>query len=585
MDYSIPKYHIYQVWNSTGQYLGVLQNVSSEFKLIQDLNTLGPSSITIKVAQSGDTAKLPVKAITTEDGKLMLTEDGKVITTEGEPTNFGVMNSKIKNGNIIKITEYSNYYPNGLLVFTGKIKKWGVKFGTSDDMTLTVYPLSTDLNDHIFKVGEILSSSQTSYDSTFTVYGGPDNYDPNSILNYTTNSRLLYYKLPASLGGATNISKVVIRAAANNGAVPVKIKLQVSDATVDPSYALGTTFTTITSTTPADVTLTFATPISLVAGHRIAFTITSTAATSGNGATIHYTNSNTYGDSQLYFGGVDNDIIQSLPQSDGELYFSMYSIPPYTKITLTNFEPSSALKTALNNYIGEGGSVTYDDTTVITTGITIPAYTFSVNTVHDAVKIVLDYSPQGFYFTVDPGTNILTFKQISSTPDHLIIFKRHIQELDLSASIESLKNAVYMTGGEVAGVNVFRYNQDLSSINEFGIGLDRITDSRVVSNSTADSRIINHIDKNNDEEFESYVTVVDGMEDITKYKPGHTVGIRGTGIDLVDLLVLPIVRVERLFGYAKLYLGILPIRESNIINDSQEQILALQTVANPNQPS
>lgn len=582
----IPKYHIYQVWNSDGQYLGVLQHVSSKFILVQDINSLGPPSITIEVAQSGDTTAMPVKAITTEDGKLITTEDGTVITTEGEAPNFAVANSKIRNGNIIRITEYSSYHPNGLVVYTGKVKKWRVRLGSDDDMKIIVHPLSTDLNNYVVKSGEILFYSQTPTGATFAVYG-----------EHATSGQRLSYQIPSPGRGMANVSSIRLRLAARS-ATPATVSVRIFNnynnnpplsgeaanynRMNDLTQALGTATATVSSTTAGDVIFTFPNPITLHPSGVYTINVESTG-TSAQGVNVHYstTDSQATGVIVFYYGSA----WQIDANSYGDLYYSLYYIPPFTKATITNFDPGATVRTFMSNYIGEGGSVSYTDSTVQATGITVPSYTFSLNSVHEGLKGMLDYAPKGFYYTVDPGTNQLTFKLMSPTPDHILIFKRHIETLDLSGSIENVKNAAYFTGGEVSGTNVFRYNDDDASIANYGVELDRLNDIHVTTNTTGDARINRHLEKHKDEEYETYVTVIDTVEDITKYKPGHTIGIRGTGLDFVDALVLPIVRIERDDVKVKLYLGRLPIREGDIINDSQEQILAIQTVANPNQPS
>lgn len=583
----IPKYHLYKVWDISGRYLGTLKNVSSLFQLGQDINSIGPASITVNVAQSGDTSYLPVKAITTEDGKIITTEDGKYITTEGEPENYGVSGSMIRNGNIVRIIEYSNYHPNGFTAYTGKVKKFSVNIGSQDDMSIMLVPLSTDLNNHIMKSGEVLHSGLTAQTSSEAIFGD----------RLTTGQRV-GYQLPTPSRGMVNISSLRLRLSAQSAGTPATVTARVFNTYSnsppagseganlskmnDLANALGSASVVVTGTTAQDYTLNFDTPIQLSGQEVLTLSIESSGA-SGSGANIFYTTADSYGNGVLvrYASGVW-DYPSYLA---GELYYQIYQIPPYTNATLTNFEPSDMVKRAVSNYISEGGLVRYTASSIATTGITVPSYTFKLTTVRLGIKTFLDLSPAGFYYYVDPGTNELTFKQVNTTPDHLLILKRHMQSLNLSASIMDLKNSTYFTGGLVGATNLLRQRENGISKGKYGIELELLTNIQVTNTSTADRIADNFIDRNDDELYDTVVTVLESVEDTTQYKLGQTVGIRNTGNSFVESLVLPIVRIEREYDWAKLYLGALPFRETDLINESQEQLLALQTVDNPNQPS
>src|SRR4051812_10431690 len=111
MAVSVPKQQVYQMWTSSGEYLGVIQGVNTMFKRIQDINTVGPSTIKVGVAINVDTPMQPVKAITTEDGLWITTETGVGLTTEGEQPNYGYARTQVRDGNIVKITEINDYHP------------------------------------------------------------------------------------------------------------------------------------------------------------------------------------------------------------------------------------------------------------------------------------------------------------------------------------------------------------------------------------------------------------------------------------------------------------------------------------------
>lgn len=580
----IPKQQVYQMWASDGTYLGVLQGVTSKFKRIQDINTIGPASIEIKVSMDLDTPMQPVKAITTEDGLWITTEDGIGLTTEGEQPNFAVDKSKIRNGNTIQITEISPTYPNGHIVFKGRVKKWKVNFGSTDDATLRVIPLSTDMNSKLVRSGATLIRQQLDGTNSYITEGNTTGF--RLVYNYDfaavgiTNLSSISVKLSALAAGTVDFTARLI----DLGTVR-NIPVGTFFATVDnPASTVATSLpTTVTSTTPAEYSLVFPSTYYLDPNHyyTVLFTSNAVVGVGASGGVYWYSNTDADPNGALFnYDGSG----WAFGISDRDIYFKFYGIPPFTKATVTNFEPSALLKTIISNYNAEGGVVTYTPTSIQPTGIIVPTYTFQTNTVSEGLDILLDLSPPGFYYTIDPGTNILTFKKINTTADHVLVFRKHIQNLDLSASIEKLKNDIYFTGGLSGATNIFINRKNQNSINGFGSEIDRITDVKVTDTSVASSIALNYLDKVDDEVYETDVEIIDGQVDITKYNLGDTVGFANFGT-FPDSVIIPIVRVSRDMEIAELALGTLPVRQSDLIQESQEDLLALQTVANPTQPS
>jgi hypothetical protein len=591
----IPKHHIYQMWSSDGAYIGVLQGVTTPFALSQDINTIGPGVLTIGVAQNSDTPLIGVKAITTEDGKWITTEDGKGLTTEGELPNYAVDNSKIKNGNRIKVTEVSDYHPTGLVVFDGVVRKWNINYGTNSDGQLYAVSSSADMNGHMVKSSELLVVSNTTIDSTFPIYGD------------TNGQRYAYLYDFFAVNGITNMSSVVARLAALSGVTPATVTLNIHRiglisqigpsfdifAAIDnPASIIATQDLIVSSTSQADYKFTFPIPANMPAGYYYAITVTSTG-TSGTGVNLYYnyasvaagaqyTNPN---DGHGWRFGTNPSDPGNFYGLNGDMYFKFYSIPPYTKATITNFEPSALLRQTIANYNSEGGVVTATDLSVETTGVTIPEYTFSSNIVAEGLDILLGLSPEGFYYTIDPGSGELTFKHINDDePDYKLLFRRDISTLDLSASVENVVNDVYFTGGKVSTTNIYVRQQDLDSQRKFNTMIGRISDPRVMDEDTANALATNHLNKNSSEVYETSVVIPDNVTDITKFKPGQTIGFGGFAT-FVDTLILPIMRVERSYDSVLLMLGSLPKRQASIINNTQTQVASLTTVDNPNQPS
>jgi len=580
----IPKQQIYQMWASDGTYLGVLRGVQSIFKRIQDINTIGPSAVEVRVSMALDNASQPVKAILTEDNKWITTESGVGLTTEGEVPNYGVDKSKIRNGNIVKIIEVSDYHPNGITVFTGKVRKWKVNFGTSDDAKLYLTPSSFDMNNKLVKSGIVAGPTQLVQNNGLILDG-----------NGPVRSRTAYFYNFAA-AGMSNISSITLLLGAfTSNPVPVTISLVDlgTSSSIDPNNFDGTPLisSTVTVTTSTAATeYIFPLIYNFIPGHYYGFSIFTTNTVLGNSPYVYYSSSDQTSLGTQYVVGTDGSGWHAGTFSSGvtyvpsDIYFRFSYIPPFTKAVITDFEPGAFLKSALDIYNSEGGVVKYTAGSIESTGINVATYTFQTNTIAELLDILLGLSPAGFYYAIDPGTNIISFKRVHAVADHILIFKKHIQNLDLSASIEGLKNDIFFTGGLSGATNLFIEKKNAISVGQFDTQIDRISDVKVLNAAVGGAIASNYLDKVDDEVYETIVSIVDGMTDITTYQLGETIGFAGFS-NFADSVIIPIVRIARDMDIADFNLGALPVRQSDLIQSSQEDILAIQTVANPTQPS
>jgi hypothetical protein len=584
---TIKTQHYYKITRRDGVYLGLLKNVSSLFELNQDINSIGPASILVTVKQSIDTPRESVQVLMTEDGRLVTTEDNRLITTEGSPQNFDTQGSKIRNGNFVEVVEVSRFHPNGKTVYTGKIKRVRARLGTDDDIRIIVTPLSLDLNNHVVKSGESEAYTQTTGASGYAVHG------TNYMFAGTYN---------ISRAGMNNLTALSLKLAAQSSNVLVSVhiyELGPADSNFQElangilsmtgtSGAEGSGQVTVSGTSPAEYKITLTTPIQIVPEKKYGIRVSALSATPGTGAVVYYNYNNLDSQGDI-FANENNDWKIGVNNGAGsynyygDLYLKMFYTPPFTKSTVTNFDPTILLKTIINNYRAEGGIVSYTPTSIENTGISIPSYTFSITKISEALDIILSLCPSGFYYTIDPGTNVLTFKKVSTTADHLLQYRKHINEIEYSSTIENLKNAAYMVGGEVSGVNVFVYRENEASVGELGVELDILNDVRISTTGTAAQAASNHVEKYDEEAYESSIQIID-TEDLSQYNIGETIGLAGFGTS-IDTLVLPIVRRSRLPTVLNMSVGRLPVRSDDLDRAIEDSLQALQTINNPNEPS
>ena len=152
---TIETHHIYKAYSGS-TFIGVIENVISEFEYYQDINTAG-THILMEIAQSADTASQSIEAITDEDGNIITDENSNPITIERQPDLIGLSNSSsmIRNGVKVVVTEISDYYPTGKVVFRGKINKVEASFSdqSKDIISVTVFSDGDEFDNFIIQDG------------------------------------------------------------------------------------------------------------------------------------------------------------------------------------------------------------------------------------------------------------------------------------------------------------------------------------------------------------------------------------------------------------------------------------------------
>lgn len=150
------KRYEYKVYSSSDEYIGVIDNVISEYSTAQDINTTG-CSISIAANVKIDTAPEAVDPITDENGDPITDENESPFYIDRQPDTIGLSTSQalIKNGNIIRVYEFSKYHINGKKVFEGIINRWEADFNDQGDQIINITAISfgSDMDDFIIQDG------------------------------------------------------------------------------------------------------------------------------------------------------------------------------------------------------------------------------------------------------------------------------------------------------------------------------------------------------------------------------------------------------------------------------------------------
>lgn len=570
---TIQKHHIYKTYRA-GRYLGDLPNVTSDFGFRQPINTAAVP-LEIEIGLSADVSDQAPEAIETEDGEDIEAENGSIITMEAPTEVVGNSNEDIliRNGNAIKVWEYSDYYPNGRLAFSGKQERYTAKFGGTDTGVIKILAISDgqDLNNYLVNGSPYTpDQSQTSQDSSVGLFL-PDKGAGFQVAGQTFTTGAGIENVAAFdfyLEGGHDYTITLwpsVAAADNNAGSP------------SGSEALGSI--SISPDTTGVHKAAFSVPIP-VSENTLYF-----VAVYSSGGEIFFDSTGALAGGSFWLasyggaGGTDDFQIQA----SQDLYFVSYQGGGATTAVFDGDPTDDMLIPSIDNYVARGGSVNYGAGTIDTSGLDIP-YTWVTATMQELVEKVYEFVGYGWYWTVDPGDQELTFKEVPATPDYTLVRGVHISELELTAGIEAVKNILYFMGGKVAGVNLLSVYQNTISMAEWGQRLDRRSDNRITDQSTLDAIGTASIARQKDEAYSTSVIIPDTTMDIALLKPGKTVGFDGFG-GSVDSLVLNIVDRDFRKHDVTLTLGTLPAKLTLTLREALKQIQELQSVDNPDGPS
>lgn len=564
----VPTRFLYKMYDPNGSYLGNLPNVISQFGFALDINSVG-ASITVECGVSPDSSRLPTSRLTTEAGDPITTEASEYIYTDGQEPIIGLGNSAdphlIQNGNRIEIWQYDYYHPNGKCMFKGQVNR----IEAEDTIKILLFSDGADLDDKIAR-------------------GAPFNYTADVSQTTQNNAALI---TQSSKGGEHNrygqtwvcgagVTKLGAISLMLNGAADVTIS--VYDG-LSGSLIGEVTQTVDTAGLAAVLQFGFPSLVDTSPGSTYFYTVSVGA---GQSIYIYYSNANPYANGAMYYssysGGSGGGGYGEVSGSD--LYFVASSGTATTTATYTSKDPSTGMvKPIVDDYRLRGGLINYGADTVDATGLSLTA-TFNTETILDAIKKALSYSPNGFYFYVDLGTSTLYFKRALTTATYKLIKGRHISKSNYVLSIENVKNDLLFSGAETAGTNLYTEYEDKPSQNRYGTRLERKSDNRVSVQATADAIGDSFIAENKDEYFETTIVVMATTMDIKQFRPGQTVALRGNG-NFIDTLILQIVRMEYSPTQVSLTIGNLPRRFSDEFEKVIRGLQAEQTVANPAVPS
>lgn len=570
----LQKKYLYKVFRS-GVFLGNLPQPLTEFGYRQQINTPA-AQLTIEVPVSLDTASLSVEVLQTEQGEDIITEGGDQLTTERAPdaAGDGSSTSLIRNNNDIEVWEFSDANPNGIKVFEGFISSWEGRLGSSDTVVLTVLSYGVELDNYIIESGDSVDFTQI----LTTFYNGIGNSKFEE-----RNYRLQEWTVGS---GVTNLSAIELSLQAlYDTTVLLEVFDNLADAQSFSSIPLATKTQSVTNNLAfEDIKFILDEPIVVEPAASYFFRFSpdweGIEILPHTIITYEFYNPSVHAGAAYYWDLVDWEL------QNADLYMRTYTSAGETTAPYSSVDPSDILTDIIDDYTGRGGTVDYDGASIESTGLTV-SYTFVLNTVLEGVKKVLELAPSNWYFYVDPGSSIIYLKETNATADHVLIKGRHINELNLKATVENIRNKVYFSGGDAGGgENLFTLYTDAESIsnNAGRQKIQRISDNRVTLQATADAIGQSQLEQRSSEEFTAIITLPEDSFDISSLSLGDTIGFAGFGT-FIDGLILQITERDYSPEALTIRVGTLPVQINRRIEELARRLDNQETVDNPTAPS
>lgn len=517
--------YLYKVYSSTGTFIGLLDpnKVISDFTYNQTIGTA---------------------AVQTQITLLETTPDQTIYTRE----------------NIIRVYEFSQYYPNGTKVFDGYISK-AKPINSNDTLLLTCISQGQDMSQYLARSANILDQSQATDSSNVTV----------NAASFVSNNVWLGQEVNPG-AGVVNITKFTLEMAAvttNNPQVTVTLYNGISGLAQYAASTAGILQRTITVSSTSKSVYTFFLYCPLVAS----YTILSVKCTDASGVKVYGNSSLTSGFNSAY-----------------NAWFNTYTMSDVTNISYpTGTDPSFMLTDITYAYEFLGGLVQQPAAGYPLTGTTT-TYGFNAQTYLSQIQALMQLMPATWYWYVHPGLNQLIAGPANTVADIVLTNGKEINDFEPEASKESIINNVYFTGGDDGtGTNTNVFVNVTGTLGTNRVGLAQITDNRVnytnlgsLANAQAVGTLIaqNYIDRNSSETTLGTITLLDGVIDNNLVNIGLMIGFQGFG-DYRDNLLLQVVSKSKMSDKCTYQLGTLPVSQSSAVAAIEANLAYVQTVNNP----
>jgi hypothetical protein len=211
---AVTKTYQYKVYDQAWNFLGIWDDVVSNFGYSQEINNAG-AAINVTLARNSDTGTAAYDVLANDSGDPIIGDDGSTIAAETETLNAIGPGTNVDLNLNVKIYEFSSNTLDvaGDLVFTGYISMYTSQYGTTENTVVSIFSYGADLDNYILMDGNNTRVPYLSQDpsailtnalSKFNTDGGIISYfkdanpltddtvdDTGTIVTYTFNGNTL----------------------------------------------------------------------------------------------------------------------------------------------------------------------------------------------------------------------------------------------------------------------------------------------------------------------------------------------------------------------------------------------------------
>jgi len=512
---------------------------------------------------------------TIETENLITDDDEEIVTKTGDAIIFDSTN--IITGvpglsDDIEVWEYSTDYPNGIRIYNGLVSGWSADY-SDNTVSITNLSYGIQLDNYLVQIlPQSVVAEQLLEDSEYTVYGpAKPLYDRLTAVNQTftvgvdTDIEGVYLNIRRKPGGPT-------------GSITARLSI-IEGLPTSPSATLVTRDVVVSDEDLDLVFFQFTSAVDLIGGANYHISITNPNGSNYSATNllgVAYNSTSNYPDGQVYLENETSGF--TTPGTD--IYFQIVSLSGAAGNNFTSVDPSAIVRELLDTLTALGGKLTYTETSIANTGLTV-SYKFKFNTLYEALNKCVELAPANWYFYIDPGTNVVYFQPKPSAKT-LSFTRGKVIGPVIGQTLEDLKNKVYFSGGITdAGTNLLVNNSKENSITQYGQWLQLPTDNRVTVLDTANSVVSAILNEKSRPRFAAKkVTVVDNQYDLNSFVPGDLVGFNGYN-DIVNNLELQIMSKNRFDDRAFVMLEVLPPTPASRVEELKRNLLQQQTENNP----
>lgn len=543
----IEKTYEYKVYDSDGLYYWTLDNVRSEFTYSYEINTVGSELI---IEQKKD----------------------------------GYYND-VYLDYYIEVTEFSSYYPSGIVKFYGRVTKIENTYGKNDIGKITVLSMGYELSRIYLAAGQSTVITQTADTSNITAsqYFGAWNA---AWQTFTAASSFTLAGISVQVSASGTVSP-----SAGTGAVKIYVyRMNGATPRASTDTLLGTgqyyfnydfSETSIYITIPGSISITNGTSY-----YFVYYGVNSYLS-------VYYSNANPYASGAFYQG---DHSIASAPTAiaTSDASFKVWQAGGGYTGVYTNHTTQQILEDIMQNALlyesqitlpleselgGEGFRNPYID---------VSAYTFKLQTILQCLNAVMALAPTGWYYFIDVATGVMYYREIADYPEIIITKGVHLDELSIVETNEDIPSTVFVVCGDDGTATNTDIFVEQPSYLDVPINQVLLTDNRVnstnggvtVAREIADNYTNNH----SSTLYETTVIIKEYTTDINLFTVGRVVSFNGFN-DAPDGQLMMIVGIKYRPHQVELRLGSVPYKSQKAYAEVNRSLLLTQTLKAPTTPS